>query len=245
LDDILSIWLAHPDPATDAKLWQDFKDEINDFHGLEWTFTERTKTDVVFMDMSLSIERDKIVSTIYEKTLALYLYIPPHSAHPPGVLAGLIMGNTLRIHQLCTNDADIEEKLDTFFDRLLNRGHQQSTLLPIFLKAIDNAKSYLLRSEEESATIKDDKEEASKRRVYLHLQYNPDDPSSKVIQSLWRRHVSSPSGELPLNEMTNNAGKEIEVDQLTIAYHRAPNLGNLLSYRKIAKRTGSKVSSFC
>jgi len=106
-------------------------------------------------------------------------------------------------------------------------------------------KAYLLRSEEKSATIKDEKEEASKRRVYLHLQYNPDDPSSRVIQSLWRRHVSSPSGELPLNEMTNNAGKEIEVDQLTIAYHRAPNLGNLLSYRKITKRTGSKVSSYC
>ena len=96
------------------------------------------------MDMSLSIERDKIVSTIYEKKLALYLYIPPHSAHPPGVLAGLIMGNTLRIHQLCTNDANIEDKLDAFFERLLNRGHQQSTLLPIFLKVIDNGKSHLL-----------------------------------------------------------------------------------------------------
>jgi len=24
LDDILAIWLAHPDPATNAKLWQDF-----------------------------------------------------------------------------------------------------------------------------------------------------------------------------------------------------------------------------
>ena len=177
--------------------------------------------------------------------MALYLYIPPHSAHPPGVLVGLIMGNTLRIHQLCTKEAGIEDKLEIFFERLLNRGHQQSTLLPIFLKAIDNAKAYLLRSEEESATIKDKKEEASKRRVYLHLQYNPDNPSSKVIQSLWRRHVSSPSRMLPLNEMTNNAGKEIEVDQLTIAYHRAPNLGNLLSCRKIAKRTGSKVSSFC
>ena len=46
MNDILAIWLAHPDPATNAKLWQDFKDEINDFHGLEWTFTKPTKTDV-------------------------------------------------------------------------------------------------------------------------------------------------------------------------------------------------------
>jgi len=207
--------------------------------------TEPTKTDVIFMDMSLSIEGDKIVSTIYEEKLALYLYIPPHSPHPPGVLVGISMGNALRIHQLCTNEADIKEKLDTFFERLLNRGHQQSNMLLVFLKAIDNAKAYLIRTEEESAIIKDGKEEASKRRIYLHVPYHQDEPSSKVIQSLWRHHVLSPSGELPLNKMTNSAGKEIEVDQLTIAYHRAPNLGNLLSYRKIAKRAGSKVSSFC
>ena len=68
LDCILAISLAHPDPATNAKLWQDFKDVIIDFHGLEWTFTEPTKTDVIFMDMSLLIERDKILSTIYEKS---------------------------------------------------------------------------------------------------------------------------------------------------------------------------------
>jgi len=166
LDDILIIWLAHPDPATNAKLWQDFKDVINGFHGLEWTFTEPTKTDVIFMNMSLSIEGDKIVSTIYEKKLALYLYIPPHSAHPPGILTGLIMDNTLRIHQLCTsNKDDIEEKMDTFFERLLNRGHHQSTLLLIFLKVIDNAKAYLLRTEEETATIKTTRRKHPKKGI--------------------------------------------------------------------------------
>ena len=79
------------------------------------------------------------------------------------------MGNTLRIHQLCTNETNIEDKLDTFFERLLNRGHQQSTLLPIFLKAIDNAKAYLLRSEEESATIKGKKEEAYQNAGYTYI----------------------------------------------------------------------------
>ena len=65
------------------------------------------------MDMSLSIERGKITSIIYEKKLTLYLYIPPHAAHPPGILAGLIMGNTLRIHQLCTNEDNIVIKLES------------------------------------------------------------------------------------------------------------------------------------
>ncbi len=36
----------------------------------------------------------------------------------------------------------------------------------------------------------------------------------------------------------------IPVEQLTVAWHRPPNLGNLLSYRKLHNRTGLKVSSF-
>jgi len=87
LDDILAIWLVHSDPATNAKLWQDFKDEINDFHGLEWTFTEQTKAGVVMMNMSLSIERDKIVSTIYEKSwhyiCIFHLTLPIHQEFLP------------------------------------------------------------------------------------------------------------------------------------------------------------------
>jgi len=57
--------------------------------------------------------------------------------------------------------------------------------------------------------------------------------------------VAEPQGEKPINKMKNYRGAEILIDQLIIVYHRAPNLGNLLTYRKIEKRTGSKVSSFC
>ena len=197
------------------------------------------------MDMSLSIKDNRIHSTIYEKKLALYLYTPPHSAHPPGVLTGLIMGNTLRIHQLCTCENDISSKLEVFFDRLLDRGHLHSTLLPIFLKAIENAKSYLLGSKDDTSITKEKKLETAERSVYLHLPYHPDNPPSSAIQRLWRQHVASPQGTLPLNQMCNNQGAEIPVDQLTIAFHRAPNLGEILSYRNITIRNGPKVSSFC
>ena len=35
LDDIIGIWLAHPDSAANAKLWQEFQDVINDLYRLE------------------------------------------------------------------------------------------------------------------------------------------------------------------------------------------------------------------
>ena len=96
LDDIIGIWLVHPGPATNLAKWNEFKTTVGNFHGLEWTFTPLVRSDVAFMNMSLSIEGDWVESTLYEKKLALYLYIPPSSAHPPGVTAGLVMGNILR-----------------------------------------------------------------------------------------------------------------------------------------------------
>ena len=126
---------------------------IRNFHGLEWTFTPLARSDVAFMDMSLSIENDRVESTLYEKKLALYLYIPPNSAHPPGVTAGLVMGNVLRIMQLCTKKQDIQSRLDDFLGRMLNRGHQLSTLLPLFDKAVNNANNYLSRSDDEKLAL--------------------------------------------------------------------------------------------
>lgn len=244
IDDILGIWLAHPDPETNERLWLKFQEVVNNFHGLEWEFTKLSKKDVIFMDMSLSIIDGRVESTLYEKPLALYLYIPPHSAHPPGVLAGLVMGNVLRFFLLCTVKSDIQVKLDEFYARLLNRGHQPSTLLPLFDKAISNAASYIEKSDEDKKAAALAKIEAAQRSVYFHLTYHPNDPPSRTIQRLWREFVAEPMDGLPLNKMENLQGFEIPVDKLTIAYHRAPNLGNLLSYRKIDKRTGPKVSSF-
>ena len=63
------------------------------------------------MDMTISIRKDRIVTSLYEKLMNLYLYIPPHSAHPPGVLTGLVSGNILRIHLLCSDEDDINRRM--------------------------------------------------------------------------------------------------------------------------------------
>ena len=74
---------------------------MQDYYGLEWIFDEISKK-VNYMDMIISIRKDRIVTSLYEKSMNLYLYIPPHSSHPPGVLPGLVSGNILWIHPLCS-----------------------------------------------------------------------------------------------------------------------------------------------
>ena len=91
------------------------------------------------MDLTISIEDGKIVTSLYSKPLALYLYIPPHSCHAPGVLTGLVFGMILRIHRLCSKEEDIDKELHLFVSRLLDRGYDLDKLKPLISKAIYNA----------------------------------------------------------------------------------------------------------
>ncbi len=242
IDDGLGVWLHDPDPAIDERNWMEFQACLN-ASGLSWLFSPRSR-EVVFMDLRLTIERGRIKSSLYAKPMALHLYLPPHSCHAPGVLSGLIFGNVLRIHQLCSDTKDVTKELKLFFHRLLDRGYQFHQLTPLFQQAMDNAEVYLRRTALDHLRAQSKKKTAQRHRVFLHLPYHPANPSSKTIQTVWANRVANPPGQPPLHCLTNEKGYDIPIKQLTIAWHRPPNLGNLLSYRKLNNRTGLKVSSF-
>ncbi len=167
IDDGFGIWLHDPDPEIDEKNWMEFNNSLN-ASGLKWIFSSRSQ-EVVFMDLRLTIEGRQIKSSLYAKPMALHLYLPPHSCHAPGVLPGLIFGNVLRIHQLCSNAKDIMKELKLFFHRLLDRGYQSHQLTPLFQKAMDNAKTYLQRTALDHLRAKSKKATAHRRQVFLHL----------------------------------------------------------------------------
>ena len=55
---------------------------MNNYPGLTWEFNPPSDK-VDFMDLTISIHKGKITTSLFEKPLNLQLYIPPHSAHPP------------------------------------------------------------------------------------------------------------------------------------------------------------------
>jgi hypothetical protein len=119
IDDGFALWLPNPThlPALQDQRYQEFQDSIqkyghdheffqdNALRPLQWTFEKRCKK-AIFLDLSITLNDDTIETTIYEKKLNLYLYLPPHSCHPPGVLKGLIFGFAYRAKSLCTNPKD-------------------------------------------------------------------------------------------------------------------------------------------
>lgn len=236
IDDVIGIYLPDPDPTVEQAKWNQLVQDLNVAPGLEWEFSPKSK-QVNFMDLTLSIRNGRIVSTLYEKPLNLHLYIPPISAHPPGLMPGIVFGSLFRIYTLCNDEEDRQVRTRTFFRRLLARGYKSDKLLPLFKKAIERSRVY---------TGKDtgDNEKKHNNSVILHLPFHPNDPPSYKIQQAWRECVAEPQYKMPLCNMKNPKTRaKCGIDRMIIAYKRPMNLGNHLSCRDLTT-IGPPVSSY-
>ena len=70
--------------------------------------------------MTISINNsNKIETTLFEKRLNLHPYIPPHSAHLPGLLPGIVYGTLFRIFTLCSDNEDKLQRTKVFLNASL------------------------------------------------------------------------------------------------------------------------------
>lgn len=248
IDDILGIWIPHRNPAIDAERWKAFQASLA-YGSLTWEVSPRQRS-INFMDISLFIRNGKINTCLYEKERNLHLYLPAHSAHPPGVLRSLIHGMIRRIFLLTTSSDDITNALRVFFSRLCARGYSPNQLQPLFITAIEKAKKITLpsdpafsaiTSQEPTYSLLDTDDE--EKRVFLHLPFHPKDPSSTQIQQLFRETLLHPPGEPLLSSLRNRNESCIGTNRLIVAYHRPRNLRNILFPRKLRTPSAMPVSS--
>ena len=153
------------------------------------------------MDTTIAIRGDRIITLLYEKAMNLYLYILPHSAHPPGMLTGLVYGNTLQIHSLCSKQDDINRRMKEFYTKLLVRGYQRDFLIPTFTKGITGARAIIKRGSVRRCASGQDKD--TQDRVFFHLTYHPREPTPKDLHHQWRQHLILPPRESPLWRLKN------------------------------------------
>ena len=155
-----------------------------------------------------------------------------------------MFGNILRIFRLNSDEEDIIQDSVTFFHRFLECGHNCDTLKPLFLKAITNARKFLYTSNKERAPSKLLQAEAAQRRLYLHIEYHPQNLPPHQIQKIFNETMLNPPGKKKLNELDAGLGELVPIDAMIIANHRAKNLGDMLSYRYILNRNGPPSPSY-
>ena len=237
IDDVIGIWRPSTWRVDDAANWARLQDVMNSHRGMRWEFSDRCDS-IDYMDMQLSIVNGSIVTGLFEKALNLYLYIPPHSAHPPGVLTGLVLGNAHRIYTLCSDPADVRRHLRDLYHRLRVRGHSPGTLLPLFERAAVLHRERLSGSSAARAPTN------LRKTIFFHLQHHPGDPPSRDLQQIFSDRISAPPYGRPLAQVRNRDGFRIGIDRMIVAYSRPRNLGNLLSSRVLDERKGPLVSSY-
>ncbi|KAL7542327.1 hypothetical protein ACHAWF_007144 [Thalassiosira exigua] len=82
------------------------------------------------------------------------------------------------------------------------------------------------------AATKEKKKEKAKRRLYFRRDYHPQGPPSRQIQQLFEEMVL----RLPGKETFNSLEGGILLDTMVASNHRALNLGNILSCRKLCSK---------
>jgi hypothetical protein len=199
IDDIFGIWM--PPASNQDRKWQEFKSMLNDWGGLEWVIEEPSKA-TVFLDLNIKLRQSVIHTSTYQKSLNLYLYIPPRSAHPPSCLKGLISGE-LRRYWLQNSPDNFKIIVIKFIERLIDRGHLLQDLTPLFT----NAAATLANEARRSPPVPHSKV------LYIHWVFHPNGLQRSDIRMAYNKTLQ------PL----------LDYDKMTVAISRPHNLRDKLT----------------
>ena len=132
IDDILLIWKNN---VLGPQAYTSFKSDLQKQCKLKWT-TEHRGTVTKFLDLTIKIEKTgNIVTKTFQKKMTLFLYIPAHSSHPPGLTKSLIYGLVGTYWIQNSRKEDFIHTTKLLYDRLIARGYKHEVIGPIFLEA--------------------------------------------------------------------------------------------------------------
>ena len=238
IDDIFGV----STPSRHSKLtYKDFTNDLNKVSNLNWK-SSNLLSSVNFLDLTITLQDNGTITTkTYQKKENLFLYIPPQSAHPPGMIKSLIY-NLLRTYFIQnTTTSDFQHTVQRFYKRLLDRGYTTSTIHPIFSKYLPKIISdptILSLKDYNYSNIHPPSSKPSttdSERQFFHLEFHPKDISRNRIQQLYKTHCNLPDKDNNsfLTGYENKHGNLMKINKLTIAYSRPKNLQDHLCPSKL------------
>ena len=238
IDDVAAAWNFCDDDSYRA--FTLFQQKMNNYGILRWEFQKASMT-IDFLDVTLTINNSRIDMCLFEKELNLHLYLPPSSAHPPGVLKGLIHGMIFRIIRLTSGNEKQKEFITALYRRLIYRGYSPQRIHSLFQESIHRIRHNVKNDNPHEVDRKQD------NPIILHVPYHPLLASSKKIQRVFNRTLFDNRWEdptsTPLPEFKNK-GNQLGINRLIVAYHRSKNIGNYLAPRKIESTPGPPASDY-
>ena len=229
IDDAFFIW-DNSKPSSNHN-WMELQQDFDKFGKLRWDFSPLSNS-VNFLDIKITIKENRIHTTLFEKDLNLYLYIPSFSYHPPGMIKSIIYGSAKRAHSLCTDNADIIQYMHALLQRLKQRGYKSENIIPLINKALQSINNQHASSQQ-PRTANSPKNE---KLLLLHKTFCIK-TDNKKIRKIFSDAIMSPKSEPPLTSLRNSSGHNLDTCRLLICNHRLRNLRELLCTRKFSHVT--------
>jgi hypothetical protein len=215
IDDIFGIWIGNNEQ------WSSFKSDLNTFGSLRWEASPLANT-AIFLDLEIKLTADQRIETkTYQKPQNLFLYIPPASAHAPGVIKSTVFGNLQRFWNQNSNISDYQTVTKEFAKHLELRGHEIRKLFAEAAAMIDRKRTTSSIPQRRMTSHAD-----PSNTLFLHQEYHPRGISRRMIRRVYRETLEAVSG----------------FDRFVVAYSRPRNLRDVLMRSKLSEPAGHRAS---
>jgi len=203
IDDILGIWLESSELD-----WQNFKATLNQFGSLKWNIEDLT-TSTTFLDLHISIQRDTIHTSTFQKPMNLYTYIPPLSAHPNSCFKGFITGEILRYWSQNSDKQDFVSITSQFIQRLVNRGHPLQEIIKYIKSAAISIDKTATGTYNRSITINENTN--NDETLYIHWRHHPYDIPKQTLRNTYNNTLKGIDGFAQMRIATSRQKKIREI----------------------------------
>ena len=171
--------------------------------------TNFSTESVNFLDVTVSIQREQIRTSLYTKPTDAHLYLNAKSCHPKHVVKNLPKGQFIRVRRICSEDADFEQHAREMMKFFIQRGYQEKDLANDISLVRKMSRNELLQEKIKTAEK---------------------DPQSTFVCT-WHPKLHRLSAILNLNfKILQNDPKlnSIFKENPTVAFRRKKNLKNIL-----------------
>lgn len=166
---------------------------------LKFTWTSN-RSEIPFLDLLVRRLDSQFTYKTHQKQLNLYLYLPAASAHPPGILKGLVFGLIKKYRRQNPNDSDFKDFISKLFVRLRFRGYNATLLQKLFKQALSQPTTQRPKT----------------KKILLKLPYDPRGPSTHELRHLLHLERFQPVLD------------ELNTETITVCYLKPRTLKNLL-----------------
>ena len=169
-------------------LWRGTVERLNNFFtvlnsfdkNLQFTMDISGKS-LNFLDLSISIRGNSLVTSVYSKPTNAHLYLNAESCHPRSQKLGIAKAVELRIRRICSDEDDFRNKCKEYANYLIASGHDRQHVNSKF-----NEVASISRSEARKNKKKD-----NRNVCIFSTKYNPRGPDiRKILKKHYKEVIS-------------------------------------------------------